>query len=170
MAKDNNIIFEDDTNLYVRSKTDKLYVMPWEILHDGYQVTKQETVVSVSPDAGIPISHSRFSIGGRLISAKIHVNTEMDWWMWYRQATNDRALPFWAYDARVGGFMRCYITEQPKLSPAGNSANGCYVNLSLFVRAAAISVRRFVTESDTPNLVVEGADNSFVYDEAEVGY
>jgi len=96
--------------------------------------------------------------------------SEMDWWMWYRQATNDRALPFWAYDARVGGFMRCYITEQPKLSPAGNSTNGCYVTLSLFVRAAAISVRRFVTESDTPNLVIEGADNSFVYDEAEVSY
>ena len=170
MAKDSNIIFEDDTNLYVRSKADGLYVMPWKILHEGYQVSKQETVVSVSPDAGIPISHSRFSIGGRIISAKIYVNTEMDWWMWYRQATKDRALPVWVYDARVKGFMRCYITEQPKLSTAGNSADGCYITLALFVRAAAITVKRFVTESDVPNMVIEGTDNSFVYDETEVGY
>lgn len=170
MTRDSNIIFEDDSNLYVRSKTDNLFVMPWKLLHDGYQVSKQETVVSVSPDAGIPISHSRFSIGGRIMSAKIYVNTEMDWWMWYRQATHDRALPVWVYDARVGGFMRCYITEQPKLSPAGNSADGCYVTLALFARAAAISVKRFVTESDVPNMVIEGADGSFVYDETEVSY
>ena len=170
MSKDRNIIFTEDSNLYVRSKTDGLYVFPWRLLHDGYQVTKQETVVSVSPDSGIPISHSRFSIGGRIIAAKIYVNTEQDWWMWFRQATNDRALPCWIYDARVGGFMRCYITEQPTLTPANNSAEGCYVSLALFARAAAISVKRFVTESDVPNLVIEGAENSFVYDESEVSY
>lgn len=170
MAKDKNIIFDDPTNLYVRSDTDGLYIMPWKLLHDGYQVSKQETVVSVSPDAGIPISHSRFSIGGRIIAAKIYVNTEPDWWMWYRTATNDRALPFWVYDAKMSGFMRCYITEQPKLSPAGSSVEGCFVQLALFARANAIPVKRFITESDVPNLVVEGVDNAFVYDETEVSY
>lgn len=169
MPKDTNIIFEDDSNLYVRSKTDGLYILPWKILHDGNQVTKQETVVSVSPDAGIPITHSRFSIGGRIIAAKIYVNTESDWWMWYRQATNDRALPCWVYDPRVNGFMRCYITEQPTLSPAGNSVNGAYVSLALFARAAAIPVMRFITESTDSNLVTEG-DNNFVYDNTEVSY
>ena len=170
MARDRNIIFEDDSNLYVKSDTDGLYVMPWRLLNDGYQVSKQETVVSVSPDAGIPISHSRFSIGGRIISAKIYVKTEEDWWMWYRIATNDRALPFWVYDVKMDGFMRCYITEQPKLSPADSSPKGCFVQLALFARASAIPVRRFITESDVPNLVVEGAANNFVYDETEVSY
>lgn len=170
MAKDRNIIFDNPSNLFVKSSVDSLYILPWRILHDGYEVTKQETVVSVSPDAGIPISHSRFSIGGRIISAKIFVNNEPDWWMWYREATNDRALPFWAYDIKVNGFMRCYITEQPKLSPANNSVQGCYVQLALFVRAASIPVRRFITENNPPNLIIEGVDNNLVYDEVEVSY
>lgn len=170
MAEDRNIIFTDDSNLYVKSSIDGLYIMPWKMLHDGYQVTRQETVVSVSPDAGIPITHSRFSIAGRIIAVKIFVNTEQDWWLWYRQATLDRALPCWVYDPKLRGFMRCYITEQPTLSPAEGSVLGCYVSLSLFARAAAIPVKRFIIESDVPNLVVEGEDNSFVYDETEVSY
>lgn len=169
MARDRNIIFENQSNLYVKSDTDGLYIMPWRLLHDGYQVSKQETVVSVSPDAGIPISHSRFSIGGRIIAAKIYVDREQDWWMWFKKATNDRALPCWIYDPKVNGFMRSYITEQPKLSPANDSIEGVYVDLALFVRAAAISVQRFITESDVPNLVTEG-ENSFIYDIEEVSY
>lgn len=170
MAKDKNIIFDNDSNLLVRSSVDGLYILPWRLLHDGYQVTRQETVVSVSADAGIPITHSRFSIGGRIIAAKIYVNTESEWWLWYRQATNERALPIWVYDVRVNGFMRCYITEQPNLSTAGNSVNGCYVSLALFARAAAIPVSRFLTENVDPNLVTEDIDNAFVYDQIEVSY
>lgn len=170
MAKDRNIIFEDSSNLYVRSSVDGLYIMPWRLLHDGYDVSKQDGVVSVSPDAGIPVSHSRFSITGRIISAKIYVKTEPDWWMWFRTATNDRALPFWIYDAKAKGFMRCYITEQPKLSPASDSPEGCFIQLALFARAAAIPVRRFITESNVPNFVIEGTTNNFVYDEIEVSY
>jgi len=168
-SKDNNIIFDNQANLFVRSDSDGLYILPWRLLHDGYQVSKQETVVSVSADAGIPISHSRFSVGGRIIAAKIYVNTEQDWWIWFKKATNDRALPCWVYDARISGFMRCYISEQPTVTPANNSADGVYVSLALFARASAIPVKRFVTENSTPNLVVEGEDN-FVYDEAEVSY
>ena len=76
MGKDNNVIFDTQKELFVKSTTDGLYIMPWRLLHDGYQVTRQETVVSVDPDAGIPITHSRFSAGGRIISAKIYVDTE----------------------------------------------------------------------------------------------
>ena len=169
MGRDRNIIFEDFTELYVKSDTDGLYIMPWKLLHDGNQVTKQDTVVSVSPDAGIPISHSRFSIGGRIIACKIYVDSEPTWWMWFKKATADRALPCWVYDARINGFMRCYITEVPQVSPAGNSQNGVYVSLTLFARASAMTVQRFVTENSTPNMVIEKAD-SFVFDTEEVAY
>ena len=170
MATDRNIIFDDDSNLYVTSSTDGLYILPWKILHEGYQVSRQDAVVSLSPDAGIPITHSRFSESGRIIAAKIYVNTESEWWMWFKKATNNRALPFWVYDIKIKGFMRCYITEQPSLSPAGNSPEGVYVSLALYARPSALTVNRFITESDAPNLVVEGADNNFVYDIEEVAY
>jgi len=169
MAGGKTIIFEDKSNLFVTSDTDGLYIMPWALLHDGYSVSMQETVVSVSPDAGIPISHSRFSIGGRIIGAKIYCDTETDWWMWFKRATNNRALPCWVYDPKVNGFMRCMITEQPQLTLAGSTPQGVNVSLSLFVRASAISVKRFVTENDVPNIVTE-SDNYFVYDEEEVSY
>lgn len=171
MAKDRNIIFEDSSNLYVRSTTDNLYILPWRLLHDGYEVSRQEGVVSVSPDSGIPISHSRFSITGRIIAAKIYVNTEPDWWTWYRTATRDRALPFWIYDIKVRGFARCYITEQPKLSPADSSPEGCFVTLSLFIRAEALSIKRLINEGTIPRLVVEGTNKNYVFDtETEVSY
>lgn len=169
MTKDSNIIFDNPNNLYVRSKTDGLYVMPWKLLHDGYQVSKQETVVSVSPDAGIPITHSRFSIGGRIIAAKIYVNNEPDWWLWFSRATNNRALPFWVHDAKTKGFMRCYITEPPQLSMAGNSIDGVYISLTLYARPAVVTVDRYLTEGTAPNLVVEG-NNNFVYDSEGVIY
>jgi hypothetical protein len=164
-----NIIFENTVNLYVQSDTDGLYIMPWKILHDGYQVTKQETVVSISPDAGIPITHSRFSVGGRIIGCKIYVDREQDWWLWFSRATNNRALPFWVYDPKFKGFMKCYMTEQPNLSPANDSPEGVFVQLNLYAKASAIPVYRFITENTPPNLVVD-SDNSFIYDKDEVSY
>lgn len=163
-------IFNISENLIVRSTTDELAVMPWRLLHEGYQVTRQETVVSVSPDAGIPISHSRFTEGGRIISGKIFVDTEPIFWVWYKQATNNRALPCWVYDIKLNGFMRCYILEEPTLSPAGTSVNGCYVQLKLYAKATNIALDSFVTESLDDKYVLEGTKNLVYVADNEVSY
>lgn len=169
MGKDNNVIFDTQEELFVKSTTDGLYIMPWRLLHDGYQVTRQETVVSVDPDAGIPITHSRFSAGGRIISAKIYVDTEETWWFWYARATNNRAKPCWIYDIKLNGFMRCYILEQPTLEPAGNSVNGVYVQIKIFAFSNAIPIKRFITENMPERIVTEG-NGVLVYDNDEVMY
>ena len=169
MGKDNNVIFDTQEELFVKSTTDGLYIMPWLLLHDGYQVTRQETVVSVDPDAGIPITHSRFSAGGRIISAKIYVDTEETWWFWYARATNNRALPCWIYDVKLNGFMRCYILEQPTVEPAGNSVKAVYVQLKIYAFSNAIPIKRFITENTPERIVTEG-NGALVYDNDEVMY
>ena len=166
--KDTNIIWGDANELFVQAE-DGLYIMPWKLLHEGYQVTRQDGVVSVDPDAGIPISHSRFSATGRIISAKIYTNTEPDWWVWYRQATNNRALPCWVYDHKLNGFMKCYILEQPSWAPASSSINGGYCQLKLYAVAASIPLRKFITENTPERMVVEGT-NILIYEEKEVMY
>lgn len=170
MARDINIVWGDKTILFVKSNTDGLYIMPWRILHDGYEVTRQETVVSVDPDAGIPITHSRFTAGGRIISAKIFVDTEETWWFWYKRATNNRALPCWIYDIKLNGFMRCIIMQQPSLSPAGGSIRGMYVQLKLYAQANSIPIKRFITENTPERIIIEG-NGALVYDsDGEVMY
>ena len=158
-----------DTQKIFKSKKDGLPIMPWRLLHDGYEVTQQETVVSVDPDSGVPITHSKFSVGGRIISAKIFVDTEIEFWIWWKNAIQNRALPFWVYDVNVNGFMRCYATEQAKLSPAGTSVNGRYVQLKLYTRSSTISLTSFITENMPENYVLEGADN-YLIDNDEVLY
>lgn len=169
MGKDNNVIFDTQEKLFVKSTTDGLYIMPWRLLNDGYEVTRQETVVSVDPDAGIPITHSRFTAGGRIISAKIFVDTEEAWWFWYKRATNNRALPCWIYDVKLDGFMRCIILQQPSLSPAGGSVRGMYVQLKLYAQANSIPIKRFITENIPERIVTEG-NGALVYDNDEVMY
>lgn len=153
-------------NGITRSSEDNLAVMPWKLLHDGYQVTRQETVVSVDPDSGIPVTHSRFTVGGRIISAKIFVDTEQQWWFWYNSATKSRALPCWVYDANIDAFMRCYILEQPELSRAGSSVKGCYVQLKLYAKSRSIPVLSFVTENTPENYVTEG-NNNYITENSE---
>lgn len=170
IKKHGTTIFDTSNNLIVKSTTDDLCIMPWRLLHDGYQVTRQETVVSVDADAGIPITHSKFTEGGRIISAKIFVDSEPLFWVWYKQATNNRALPCWIYDARIDGFMRCYILEEPSLSPASTSVNGCFVNLKIYAKSTAIAFQKFVTEGMPDKYVVEGANNLVYTNDGEVAY
>lgn len=169
MTRDTNIVWGDNTKLFMKSDTDGLYIMPWRILHDGYEVTRQNTVVSIDAEAGIPITFSKFTNGGRIISAKIYTDTEPEFWNWYKQATNERALPFWVYDVRVGGFMKCYMTETPTLSTANNSVNACYVQLKLYALSATIPVIKFITENTPEKMVIEG-NNILVYENDEVIY
>lgn len=169
MARDTNIVWGDRTILFMKSNTDGLYIMAWRILHDGYEVTRQNTVTSVDPDAGIPITHSKFTNGGRIISAKIYVDTETEFWNWYKMGTQERALPFWVYDVQVDGFMKCYMTEVPTLSRAGSSIFGCYVQLKLYAVSATIPVRKFITENTPEKMVIEG-NNILVYENDEVIY
>ena len=169
MGKDNNVIFDTQEKLFVKSTTDGLYIMPWRLLNDGYEVTRQETVVGVDPDAGIPITHSRFTAGGRIISAKIFVDTEATWWVWYKRATNNRALPCWIYDVKLDGFMRCIILQQPSLSPAGGSVRGMYVQLKLYAQTNSIPIKRFITENIPERIVTEG-NGALVYENGEVMY
>lgn len=169
MLKGGTTIFDSSEGIFVKSNTDGLYILPWQLLHDGYQVTRQETVVSVDPDAGVPITHSRFSAGGRIISAKIFVDTETQWWWWYSRATNNRALPCWIYDPKLQGFMRCYILEQPTVEPAGTSVLGVYVQLKIFAVTNAIPIQRFITEN-TPERIVTENNGALVYDNDEVMY
>lgn len=169
MRKDNNTIFNTQEELLVKSTTDGLYIMPWRLLNDGYEVTRQETVVSVDPDAGIPITHSRFTAGGRIISAKIFVDTEETWWVWYKRATNNRALPCWIYDVKLDGFMRCIIMQQPSLNPAGGSVRGVYVQLKLYAQANSIPIKIFLTENMPERIVTEG-NGALVCEDEEVMY
>ena len=169
MGKNNNVIFDTQEELFVKSTTDGLYIMPWRLLHDGYEVTRQETVVRVDPDNGIPITHSRFTAGGRIISAKIFVDTEETWWFWYKRATNNSALPCWIYDPKVNGFMRSTILQQPTVSPAGNSVKEMYVQLKLYAQANSIPIKRFITENLPERIVTEG-NGALVYDNDEVMY
>lgn len=152
-----------------RSEVDNLAIMPWKLLHDGYEVTYQETVVSTDPDAGIPITHSRFTTGGRIISAKIYTDNEPDFWIWYHSAVKSRALPCWVYDGNMDNFMRCIILEQPSVSRAGSSVEGCYVQLKLYARSQSIPVDSFITEHLPENYVTEGEDN-YIFDTSEVLY
>lgn len=170
MAKDSNIVWGNSDELFVVSEADGIYIMPWKLLHEGYDVTRQEGVVSVSPDAGIPITHSRFSQTGRIISAKIFTDTEPVWWLWYDKATHNRALPCWIYDPKINGFMKCYITEQPNWAPAGSSVKGGYVSLKLYAVSQAIPVRAFITENTPERIVVEGTNARLVYTQDEVQY
>lgn len=170
MGTHENKVFDDQSALFIKSNTDGLYILPWKLLHDGYEVTQQETVTSVDPDDGNPITHSKFSTGGRIISAKIYVDDEPTWWYWYNRAVKRRALPCWVKDLRLKGFMRCYITEQPSLSPASNSIDGCYIQLKLFALAQGINVTRFITENTPERFVTEGEKDNFVTDIDEVIY
>ena len=169
MGENNNVIFDTQEELFVKSTTDGLYIMPWRLLHDGYEVTRQETVVRVDPENGIPITHSRFTAGGRIISAKIFVDTEETWWFWFKRATNNSALPCWIYDPKVDGFMRCTILQQPTISPAGNAVKEMYVQLKLYAQANSIPIKRFITENIPERIVTEG-NGALVYDNDEVMY
>lgn len=168
-TRDTNIIWGDPTILFVKSTADGLYIMPWKLLHDGYEVVRQESVVSVSPDANIPITHSRFTAAGRIISAKIFTNTEQDWWIWFREAVRNRALPCWVYDLKLKGYMKCYIMEQPSWAPAASSIKGGFVQLKLYAVANSIPVRKFITENMPERIVVEGK-NALIYEISEVLY
>lgn len=159
-----------NVNQIFKSTKDGLPIMPWKLLHDGYEVTQQETVVSVDPDAGIPITHSKFTVGGRIISAKIYTDTELEFWIWWKNAIQNRALPFWVYDVKVDGFMRCYATEQATWSPAGDSVHGGYAQLKLYTRSATIGIESFVTENMPENFVTEGQENNFLTENSEVIY
>ena len=170
MAYDKNIVWGDKSILFQKSTEDGLYVMPWRLLHDGYQVTRQDTVVRVSPDAGSVISHSKWTVGGRIIAAKIFVDKEEIFWYWLNVATKDTALPCWIYDAKVEGFMRCNITEQPTLAPAGTSVKGCYVNLQLYTKSQPVTLINYVTEDTPERAVVEGANEKYVVEKIEVIY
>ena len=168
MTYDSNIVWGNPNILLTKSEEDDLYVMPWKLLHEGYQVTRQDTVVRVSPDAGVVISHSRWSAGGRIIAAKIFVNKEEDFWYWLAIATNNTALPCWIYDPKVNGFMRCHFTEQPQASPAGTSVKGMYINLQLYAKAQPVPVLNFVVEN-TPEKYVTESNNSFVTEYGATG-
>lgn len=166
---DKNTVFDITQNLFVKSNTDGLYVMPWKFLHDGYEVTRQSTVVRVDPDAGLPISHSRFTVGGRIISAKLYIDREETFWFWYGKATRSSALPFWAYDAKLNGYMRCLFTDEPSLSPAGNSVKGMYAQIKVYCYANPVQVIGFVME-DTPEKYVTEQNNYVIEDADEVSY
>lgn len=170
MLKGSTTVFKSSKGIFVKSNTDGLYILPWRLLHNGYQVTRQETVVSVDPDAGVPITHSRFSAGGRIISAKIYVDREETWWLWYTRATNNRALPCWIYDPKLQGFMRCYILEQPTVEPAGTSVIGVYVQIKIFAVTNAIPVQSFVTENTPERIVTESGRALVCDDNGEVMY
>lgn len=169
---DKNIIWGDPNILFKVSATDGLYVMPWRLLHDGYQVTRQDTVVRITPDAGEVISHSKWSAGGRIISAKIFVNSEEQFWYWLSVATNNTAIPCWVYDPKVNGYMKCHITEQPSASPAGTSVRGMYINLQLYAKAQSVNVLNFITENTPDRAVVEGIEGDYKYvsEQGEVMY
>lgn len=173
MAYDKNILWGDPNILFKVSTTDGLYVMPWRLLHDGYQVTRQDTVVRVSPDAGEVISHSKWSAGGRIIAAKIYVDNEESFWYWLSMATNNTALPFWAYDPKVNGYMRVTFTDQPTVAPANSSVKGMYVNLQLYAKSQSVSVLNFITENTPDRAVVEGNEHDgykYVSEQGEVMY
>ena len=169
---DKNIVWGDKSILFQKSTDDGLYVMPWKLLHDGYQVTRQDTVVRVSPDAGAVISHSRWSAGGRIIAAKIFVDQEEIFWYWFAIATQNTALPVWVYDPKVKGFMRCDITEQPTASPAGTMVQGMYVNLQLYAKSQPMTVLNYVVENKPERAVVEGVNGTYKYvaEKGEVMY
>lgn len=170
MSQTDNTVFDTQEALLVQSTTDGLYIMPWKLLHDGYEVTRQDTVVRVDPDSGVPITHSRFSAGGRIISARIFVDNEETFWLWLAKATRNTALKFWAYDPKLSGFMRCIFTEQPTLSPAGTSVTGMYAQLKLYAQSNSVPIRKFITENMPERLVIEGAENALVYESDEVMY
>lgn len=159
-----------DTDKIIRSTKDGLPIMPWRLLHEGYEVTQQETVNSVDVDAGVPVTHSKFTVGGRIISAKIYTDTEIEFWFWWKNAIQNRALPFWVYDIKMDGFMKCYATEQANWSPAGTSVHGGYVQLKLYTRSMPIALNKFITENMPENFVTEGTVPYFLYDTTEVQY
>lgn len=172
-VRDKNIVWGDPNLLFKVSAEDGLYVMPWRLLHDGYQVTRQDTVVRVSPDSGVVISHSKWSAGGRIIAAKIYVDNEESFWYWLAVATQNTALPCWVYDPKVNGFMKCHITDQPTVTPAGTSVRGMYVNLQLYAKAQSLNVINLITENTPDRAVVEGNEQegySFVSEQGEVMY
>lgn len=169
LNKDKNTVFDITQNLFVKSNTDGLYVMPWKLLHDGYEVTRQSTVVRVDPDNGLPISHSRFTVGGRIISAKIYIDREEIFWLWYKKATNNSALPFWVYDAKLNGYMRCMLTDDPTLSVAGNSVKGMYGQLKLYSYSTPIPIISFITEN-TPEKYVTAENKYIVETPGEIEY
>lgn len=169
MSKKTNIIFDIEQNLFVKSTTDGLYVFPWKMLHDGYEVTRQDTVKRVDPDSGIPITHSRFTAGGRIISTRIFVDDEETFWFWMARATKNTALPCWVFDPKLNGFMRATFLEQPSLSPAGTSVKGMYVQIKFYAQSNSIPIKRFITENMPERIVTEG-DNALVYDNDEVMY
>lgn len=164
-----NTIFDITENLFIKSDTDGLYVMPWRLLHDGYEVTRQDTVVRVDPDAGLPVTHSRFTVGGRIISAKIYVDDEPTFWFWYKKATNSGALPCWIYDVKLNGFMRCTFSDVPTLSPAGNSVNGMYCQMKFYAWSSSIPIISFITEN-LPQRYVTSEGNYLIEDSEEVEY
>ena len=169
MARKTNTIFDTNENLFVKSTTDGLYIMPWKLLHDGYEVTRQDTVVRVDPDSGIPITHSRFTAGGRIVSAKIFVDDEETFWFWLARAVKNTALPCWIYDPKLQGFIRATFLQQPSLSPAGSSVKGMYVQIQFYAKSNSIPIKRFITENMPEKIVTEG-DNVLVYDNDEVMY
>lgn len=162
-------ILKDVTKI-IKSTKDGLPIMPWKLLHDGYQAVQQDTVVNIDPDSGIPITHSKFTVGGRIISAKIFTETETEFWLWWKNAIQNRALPFWVYNVKMDGFMRCYATEQPTWSPAGTSVNGGYVQLKLYCRSVSVKITSFITENTPENFVTEGIDDNYLVDVEEVLY
>ena len=166
---DNNIIFKNKHDLMVKSKTDGLYILPWRLLHDGHDTVRQKTVVRVDADAGVPISHSRFSAGGRIISAKIYVDNAVIWNLWLLRATNNTALPFWVWDAEMKGFMRCRFIDDPNINPPSGAILGRYVYLKIFAEAQSIPIRQFITENTPERIVTEG-DNSLIISFDEVLY
>ncbi len=139
---------------------DGLPIMPWRLLHADYQVSRQSTVVSVDPDAGIPITHSKFTVGGRIISAKIYTDTEPEFWIWYNNILNCRALPCWVYDARVKRFCKCYMIDEPALEPA--TVQGCYVQIKLYTKSTILSQETLVTEDTPENFVTEDSEENYV--------
>lgn len=169
MAKKTNVIFDIVENLFVKSTTDGLYIMPWKILHDGYEVTRQDTVKRVDPDSGIPITHSRFTAGGRIISARIYVDDEETFWFWMARAVKNTALPCWIYDPKLQGFMRSTFLEQPSISPAGTSVRGMYAQLKIYVQSNSIPIKRFITENKPERIVTEN-NKALIYDVDEVMY
>jgi len=158
--EDKKTLFDIRENLFVQSETDGLYVMPWRLLHDGYEVTRQDGVVRVDPDAGVPITHSKFSTSGRIMSSRIFVTDEPIFWHWYAKACLNGAMPCWIYDARLQGYMRCTFLDQPTLSPAGTSERGCYVQMKLFAHTMPVPAISYITENKPERLVTE--NNKFV--------
>lgn len=169
MGKDTNTLFDINVTLFVKSTVDNLYIMPWRLLHDGYEVTRQDNVVRVDADAGVPITHSKFTVSGRIISTKIFVDDEPTFWWWYQKASKTGALPFWVYDVKVKGYMRCTILDQPSVSPAGSSVNGMYVQMKLYAHSMPIDTIGFITEN-TPEKFVTTEDKLLIQNYGEVMY